>query len=88
MNEAPKTFKEKMKDLPKGACNAGILDSHCGVKKSYLFYYEDALDAWCPAPDKVENIVSIDSGDVGDEIEIKFKIVEMSDAEYEAMPVD
>jgi len=49
-------------------------------KHSYLFYYEDALSAWIPAPDKIENICSaVDNLEPDEEIEIKFRRVDMTD---------
>jgi len=41
-------------------------------KKPRLFYYEDAVGAYVPCPDKVENILELDShfSEDGEEIEI------------------
>ena len=87
MSEEPKTLAEKMKELPEGACTAGILDEHHGVKRPYLFYYEEAIDNYAPVPDKVENMISTDNLEVGDEQEIRFKRIDLTDAEYEAIPI-
>ena len=57
------------------------------MKKKRLFYYEDTVDAWCPAPLSLENIVSVDMLDEGEVQEIQFKCLMMSDAEMEALPV-
>jgi|GEM_PF-5656713 len=58
-----------------------------GEKKPRLFYFEEACDAWVPAPDHVENILSLDSFmSDNEEIEIRFKRVDMTDDEYDNMP--
>lgn len=59
-------------------------------KKPRLFYFEDAVDAWCPADNlDVENIISIDSFYKEEEIiEIQFKRIDMTDAELAALPED
>jgi hypothetical protein len=44
-------------------------------KKPILFYYEEACDAWVPAPEKVEHIVNID-----------FKVCMLTDQEYKNLP--
>lgn len=59
-------------------------------KKPRLFYWEEGVGAWVPAPDAVEHIVSLDSffGADDDEIEIRFKRFDMTDAELDALPED
>jgi len=59
-------------------------------KKPRLFYYEEAVDAWIPAPDNLENIIALDShfGSDKEVIEIKFKRLDLSDLEMEALPED
>ncbi len=54
------------------------------IKKPRLFYFEEAEDCWCPAPDDIASILDLESfsGD-GDVIEIQFKRVDMSDAEID-----
>lgn len=57
-------------------------------KRPRLFYYEEAESAWCPAPEKVENIVEAEwnfsPGDAP--IEIQFKRVDMTDKELFELP--
>ena len=62
-------------------------------KKPYLFYYEEAEDAWIPAPDITEAMVSTDNfkgrdgWDIEDRIEIQFRVCMLTDEEYENLPV-
>ena len=53
-----------------------------------LFYFEEAEDAWVPAPDKVESIIDADShfGQAGETFEITFKRVDMTDKELFELP--
>ena len=44
------------------------------------------MDAWAPAPENISEIVSIDSLDDDEEIEISFKRVMMTDAEFDNLP--
>lgn len=49
-------------------------------KNKYLFYYEDAENAWLPCPEMVGSIVNADHfGDENDTIEIQFKIFHMTE---------
>lgn len=58
-------------------------------KFTHLFYYEDAVNAWVPAPDKIEEIISAtDQLEEGDTIEIQFKRVDMTDEEIDSLPVE
>ncbi len=58
-------------------------------KKKRLFYYEEAVGAWVPAPEKLDGIVSIDNFmDEEEETEIKFRIFIMTDKEMEDLPVN
>ena len=83
------TLEEKLAARPEELKHANItpvLDEH-GVKKPRLFYWEEAVDSFVPAPEKVENIVDAEfSFEEGDEITITFKRFDMSDAEMEALP--
>lgn len=57
-------------------------------KKKYLFYYEEAINAWTPVID-IECMVSLDEFDnEEDEKEIKFRCFWMTDEEYKNMPVE
>lgn len=60
----------------------------CPLVKPYLFYYEDAVNAWVPVPDKVENIISTDNLSESEDLEIKFKRFDMSEDEFKAIPED
>ena len=58
-------------------------------KFTHLFYYEDSINAWAPAPDKIEHIISAsDQLEEGDTIEIQFKRVDMTDEEIDSLPVE
>lgn len=55
-------------------------------KKPRLFYWEEACDAWAPAPDRIENVIDLDMLDAGEEHEIRFKRFDMTDEELDALP--
>lgn len=55
-------------------------------KFTYLFYYSDGFDAYIPASETTENVIDVMDFDVGEEREIKFKRVDMTDKEYDEMP--
>ncbi len=57
----------------------------CPALKKYLFYYEEAMDAWVSCPEKAEDFVT-DLGE--DEVEIRFKRIRMSEDEFENLPQD
>ncbi len=57
-------------------------------KFPYLFYYEDAVDAWVPAPDEIAMIISTTSLDDKEKISIEFKRIDLTDEEYAAIPED
>jgi hypothetical protein len=59
-------------------------------KKPRLFYWEEAVDAWCPADGmNVDNIIGAENFmDDGEILEIRFKRIDMTDAEMEALPED
>lgn len=55
----------------------------CSALKDYWFYYEEALSAWLPCPDKLADLIpDIDEP----EVEIKFKRVQMSEDEFDNLP--
>lgn len=57
------------------------------IKKPRLFYYEEAVSAWIPAPERVENIIDVDCLDHdGTSFEIDFKRIDMTDREYDNLP--
>ena len=54
-------------------------------KFPYLLYYEEAINAWTFAPDRVKNLVDLEEGD---DMEIQFKCKKFTDAEIDAVPED
>lgn len=62
---------------------------HKTEKHPRLFYYEEAENCWSPAPDRVEQIVSLDNfSDRDDRIEISFRRCDMTDYEFYNLPVE
>lgn len=61
---------------------------HKTEKHPRLFYYEEAHDCWAPAPELVENIVSLEMLDDGDRQEVEFKCRDMTDEEFYNLPED
>lgn len=59
-----------------------------GIKKKRLFYWEEACNAFVPAPEKVENIIAIENLDDNEMKLIEFKCFEMTDEEMDKLPVD
>lgn len=58
-------------------------------KKPRLFYWEDAVDAWAPVPDKTENLVDVHwTLSDGETIEVQFKRIDMTDDEFDNLPED
>ena len=58
-------------------------------KFPYLFYYEEAENAWVPAPDSIEGIISVeDQLEMGEDMEIQFKRVDLTDEEFDKLPSD
>lgn len=57
-------------------------------KHPYLFYYEDGVDRWVLVPKRVDGelICTADDLDDDEEIELRFKRVDMTDAEFDALP--
>jgi hypothetical protein len=58
-----------------------------GMKKPVIFYWEEAVDAWIPVPEKVEHIINLDNMEPGETFDITFKCVLMSDEEMANLPV-
>lgn len=86
MKDSPKTLAEKLEGLPPDFNITRIMDEHYGLKRKYWFYWEEAVDAWVPAPDRLENIIlDEDDLDAGEDIEIRFRVMEMTDHEFESM---
>lgn len=57
------------------------------TKKPHLFYWEDAVDAWCPAEGMdMVNIVDPYTMDEGEIQEIQFKRIDMTDHEFNNLP--
>ena len=57
------------------------------MKTPRLFYWEEGIGAWIPAPDKVENMVDVDEDLEQDEVVMwHFKRVDMTDEEFDNLP--
>lgn len=58
------------------------------MKRPRLFYWEEGVNAWCPAPERIEHILEATShfSEHGEEVEIRFKRFDMTDEEYAALP--
>lgn len=55
--------------------------------KPRLFYWEDAVDGWAPADGvPADVIVSLDMLEPNEETAIRFKRIDMGDAEYDNLP--
>lgn len=56
-----------------------------GKKKPRLFCFDETEEAWVLAPDEIflENLVSVDLLEDGEEQEVLFKRVDMTDEEVE-----
>ena len=52
------------------------------MKNKYLFYYEEAVSAWIPAPNDLSCIISIEDEEVNEKFEIEFKVVELTKNEF------
>lgn len=63
-------------------------DGYKTEKFPYLFYYEDAVDAWVPVPAEIAMIISTTSLDDKEKISIEFKRIDLTDEEYAAIPED
>ena len=64
----------------------------CPVRKDIkfptLFYYEEAVDSYIPAPDSVENMISVEySLDPDETIDIRFKRFDLTDEEFDKLIV-
>jgi hypothetical protein len=60
-----------------------------GVEKfSQLFYYEQGLDAWIPAPCDVRSILDLNYLDNSEIVNIQFKRIDMTDKEMDELPED
>jgi hypothetical protein len=57
-------------------------------KRPRLFYWEETEDCWCPAEGlEVANIIDVDIFlHDGEELEVRFKRQDMTDAEHDAIP--
>lgn len=66
-----------------------MCDSGDFPKKPRLFYWEEAEDAWCPAQIVFDDNyieAELSNLDDGETRAIRIKRIDMTDAEYEAMP--
>lgn len=54
-----------------------------------MFYYEEAINAYCPCDfGVIETVASVDQLEDGEEMEIRFKRFDMTDKEFSEMPED
>ncbi len=60
----------------------------CSLLRSYLFYWEEAVNAWVPTPEQIESIISTENIDPGEESTIRFTHFRMTPEEYDNLPVD
>ena len=57
------------------------------VKRPRLFYYEEGVDAWCPVPDRLDGIIDLGLFMMnGEEINIRFRRIDMTDPEFNSLP--
>lgn len=56
------------------------------VKKPRLFYFDEGVDAWVPAPEPFRNAIDPEALDDGEEHSIMVKRFDMTDAELAALP--
>ncbi|MCK9370070.1 hypothetical protein M0R04_09220 [Candidatus Dojkabacteria bacterium] len=55
-------------------------------KKPRLFYYEEGVDGWVPAPTDMEWLVSLDGLQDGEVQTFSFKRKDMTDYEFKYLP--
>jgi hypothetical protein len=60
----------------------------CPLLKPYLFYFEEAVNAWVPAPKEVSAIIDTDNLGESEDQEIKFKRFDMTEDEFANLPLD
>ena len=56
------------------------------MKKKYLFYWEETVSAFVPAPERIGDIIDVDSLFPVEEQEIRFVVFEMTEQEFENLP--
>lgn len=64
-------------------------DKSMDEKKPRLFYWEPAIDAWCPMPDYINpaSIGVITEGlEDGEKTSVEFKRIDMTDEELNQLP--
>lgn len=60
-----------------------------GIKFPILFYYEEGLNTYIPAPETISEMISVeDTLYVNEPYEIEFKRFDMTDEEFDTLPVD
>lgn len=57
-----------------------------GIKFPRLFYCEEGYDCLTPVPRDIENIVDVQSLDVGETVCIEFKRLDLTDQEIKNLP--
>ncbi|MCP5014282.1 MAG: hypothetical protein GY938_03255 [Ketobacter sp.] len=55
-------------------------------KKPRLFYLEESIPAWVPAPENIESIVEVADIELDEVHVIEFRRVDLTDDEYENLP--
>ncbi len=62
-------------------------DKYSSEKRPRLFYWEEAHDAWVPAPENIENIIDVTfTLDPNEETEIRFRRADYTDKEMAELP--
>lgn len=56
------------------------------VKKPRLFYHEESENAYCPVVENMDWAIDIDSLEDGETVDIRFKRLDMTDEEFDALP--
>lgn len=57
-------------------------------KFPYLFYLEEAVDAWLPAPKELAMLLSETSLAESEITSIEFKRIDLTDEEFDSLPED
>lgn len=58
----------------------------CPLQRSFLFYNEIGLDKWVPVPESLDEILNENNVADGEQFEITFKRLRMTQAEFDAIP--
>ena len=55
----------------------------CPDMKKFWFYYEEAINAWIPAPRLIEDVIG--EAKWGHDCEIEFRIIQMTQKEFDSL---